>query len=369
MFPETPTEYIFRILPSHTGAQFTAANCISLDRVKRLSVEFITSVYAQGAKDACGGIYVVESIHYIDNAKDKIFVLSDLDLHNYFKVYMSGGKLFVKSISRTNDDSEELAATTKSTQTATNTEVALESAKPPEAVKVKQPKADESATASPQQTNLVRAIVDLVAIAAVSVEAAVTDATHKIAIQQQLKTVQKSAQDSLVVAARVAKRDSLLARHQAHQAHKSIRCAAKSCSEALAAFASNSAPTTTATAAGLKREEPNVVLKIAAASEQDPVDLPKPTTPKQAPQDISPVAQEGPPSPQPQAALEQKSDDEDKKEPLFIHGRHTCDQCLATPVIGKRFRAINLPDYDLCEKCHGAYQGDKIQFEEAKLGT
>ena len=52
----------------------------------------------------------------------------------------------------------------------------------------------------------------------------------------------------------------------------------------------------------------------------------------------------------------------------FIHGRHTCDRCLCTPIVGDRFHATNLPDYDLCGKCKESYKGDEIQFELAQLG-
>lgn len=55
------------------------------------------------------------------------------------------------------------------------------------------------------------------------------------------------------------------------------------------------------------------------------------------------------------------------EEELFIHGRHTCDACLTTPIMGKRFHAINMKDYDLCEVCHEQYKGDEIKFTEAKL--
>lgn len=51
----------------------------------------------------------------------------------------------------------------------------------------------------------------------------------------------------------------------------------------------------------------------------------------------------------------------------FIHGRHTCDSCLTTPIIGKRFHAVNMPDYDLCENCHLNYTGSAIRFEAAEL--
>jgi hypothetical protein len=51
----------------------------------------------------------------------------------------------------------------------------------------------------------------------------------------------------------------------------------------------------------------------------------------------------------------------------FIHGRHTCDRCLCTPIIGDRFHATNLPDYDLCGKCMEGYKGEEIQFEHVEL--
>lgn len=52
----------------------------------------------------------------------------------------------------------------------------------------------------------------------------------------------------------------------------------------------------------------------------------------------------------------------------FIHGRHTCDGCLTTPIVGERYHATNLPDYDLCARCKGNYQGNEITFEVAELG-
>merc|ERR1712232_19607 len=55
------------------------------------------------------------------------------------------------------------------------------------------------------------------------------------------------------------------------------------------------------------------------------------------------------------------------EEEAFIHGRHTCDICLVTPIIGKRFHATNLPDYDLCEKCKNNYDGHEIKFEAVEL--
>ncbi|GKY99550.1 hypothetical protein MPSEU_000909300 [Mayamaea pseudoterrestris] len=51
----------------------------------------------------------------------------------------------------------------------------------------------------------------------------------------------------------------------------------------------------------------------------------------------------------------------------FIHGRHTCDGCLTTPIIGQRFHAVNMPDYDLCANCRNNYKGDVLQFEPVEL--
>lgn len=60
------------------------------------------------------------------------------------------------------------------------------------------------------------------------------------------------------------------------------------------------------------------------------------------------------------------------KDPLersleFIHGRHTCDGCMITPIVGLRYHALNLPDYDLCADCFNKYDGNEIIFETAEL--
>jgi len=53
--------------------------------------------------------------------------------------------------------------------------------------------------------------------------------------------------------------------------------------------------------------------------------------------------------------------------PDFIHGRHTCDGCLSTPILGFRYHAVNLPDYDLCANCHKKYVGSEIKFKPMQL--
>jgi hypothetical protein len=57
------------------------------------------------------------------------------------------------------------------------------------------------------------------------------------------------------------------------------------------------------------------------------------------------------------------------EERPFIHGRHTCDGCLTTPIVGQRFHAMNMGDYDLCATCKENYKGAGIVFEAAELGT
>eukprot|EP00533_Pseudo-nitzschia_delicatissima_P003427 CAMPEP_0116090430 /NCGR_PEP_ID=MMETSP0327-20121206/6973_1 /TAXON_ID=44447 /ORGANISM="Pseudo-nitzschia delicatissima, Strain B596" /LENGTH=792 /DNA_ID=CAMNT_0003581725 /DNA_START=72 /DNA_END=2450 /DNA_ORIENTATION=+ len=65
------------------------------------------------------------------------------------------------------------------------------------------------------------------------------------------------------------------------------------------------------------------------------------------------------------ASAPAKKKPEDKK--AFIHGRHTCDGCLTTPIVGKRYHATNLPDYDLCQKCFDNYKGSEIKYEPVEL--
>jgi len=64
--------------------------------------------------------------------------------------------------------------------------------------------------------------------------------------------------------------------------------------------------------------------------------------------------------------LKEKEKSEEEVKP-FIHGRHTCDACLTTPIVGKRFHSMNLPDYDLCNKCCNNYSGNEIKFESIEL--
>lgn len=39
----------------------------------------------------------------------------------------------------------------------------------------------------------------------------------------------------------------------------------------------------------------------------------------------------------------------------YVHCKHTCDACLMNPIVGPRYHAVNLIDYDLCENCFSKY--------------
>ena len=53
---------------------------------------------------------------------------------------------------------------------------------------------------------------------------------------------------------------------------------------------------------------------------------------------------------------------------FFIHARHTCDGCSKSPIIGTRYKAKKIQDFDLCGNCFAKYEGDKADFEPAVLG-
>ena len=57
-----------------------------------------------------------------------------------------------------------------------------------------------------------------------------------------------------------------------------------------------------------------------------------------------------------------------KFDKTFIHGRHTCDGCLITPIVGIRYHANNIVDYDLCENCITKASNQKVAFQPAQLG-
>mmetsp|Transcript_15533 Transcript_15533/g.23503 ORF Transcript_15533/g.23503 Transcript_15533/m.23503 type:complete len:621 (-) Transcript_15533:88-1950(-) len=52
---------------------------------------------------------------------------------------------------------------------------------------------------------------------------------------------------------------------------------------------------------------------------------------------------------------------------FFIHARHTCDGCSKSPIIGTRYRATNIPDFDFCANCFNKYEGEKTDFKPEAL--
>jgi len=52
----------------------------------------------------------------------------------------------------------------------------------------------------------------------------------------------------------------------------------------------------------------------------------------------------------------------------FVHARHTCDGCGIAPIVGIRYHAQNIPDYDYCESCMANYHGTDVAFQPEQLG-
>jgi ribosomal protein L31 len=91
----------------------------------------------------------------------------------------------------------------------------------------------------------------------------------------------------------------------------------------------------------------------------------KPAPPKEAAKAPEPPAG---PKPEPTPAPVPEQEEEEEEENLtFIHGRHTCDSCLKTPILGKRMHATNIKNFDMCASCHDNYSGTEIQFEAVEL--
>lgn len=75
------------------------------------------------------------------------------------------------------------------------------------------------------------------------------------------------------------------------------------------------------------------------------------------------------PAPKKPVAAQEKKMDKSLEcfDKHFIHGRHTCDGCYVSPILGIRYHASNLPDYDLCQGCFQKYKGDEIIFQPEEL--
>ena len=53
----------------------------------------------------------------------------------------------------------------------------------------------------------------------------------------------------------------------------------------------------------------------------------------------------------------------------FIHGRHSCDSCKTSPIVGNRYHATNRNDFDICAKCFSKAQFTGIYFSQIQDGT
>lgn len=126
-----------------------------------------------------------------------------------------------------------------------------------------------------------------------------------------------------------------------------------------------------ASAAASATEDASKAVAKAAAASASMTDL-KPASKDQAHDSEEPTEADNlKPASKDQAAESEESTEteEVEEEPRpFIHGRHTCDSCLTTPIVGKRCHAKNLPDYDLCQNCFENYKGTEIVFEFVELG-
>jgi hypothetical protein len=52
----------------------------------------------------------------------------------------------------------------------------------------------------------------------------------------------------------------------------------------------------------------------------------------------------------------------------FVHGRHSCDGCKASPIIGIRYHATNIPNFDLCGNCVGKFGKSGIKLIPEQFG-
>jgi Zinc finger, ZZ type len=178
--------------------------------------------------------------------------------------------------------------------------------------------------------NVIVALDDLVTVAAASVEAAVSEASSKSvqaakkASKESIQAAKKASKDSIQAAKNVT-RESFRAAKQATRV-VSLKQTRSSVRSAVQAYTGSTGSADMSPPAATKAEP-------AVAAEE---------TQKQA---AAPT----------------------EKRPL-IHESHTCDSCLTTPIVGKRFHAVHLPDYDLCEACFDNYNGTD-EFVEIVLGT
>lgn len=311
---------VFRRLTfDQLGASLTAS--AKIQTLKRVAVSIFRG--NEDLKDFSEEYTV--TLFYRDLENDKVLIWSDADLNNAMHEYQSQGRVKIlaevseveKTNTNTNDDTAESESTTKSTQTTS------------------------------EKGNVVDSIADLLSVVAVSVEAGIHAASKqakKVVSKEQLKIAKQASKESVKfskeqfkVAKQVSKESYKASKEQFKQARKSVRIVVKDSVTGLGPVA---------VVSQVAAKEPTVAKDSSAADDA-----------KETPAATADVAKESP-----------AADVKDSAAAVpFIHGRHTCDLCLTTPIIGKRFHATNMLDYDLCEACHGNYKGSEILFEEATL--
>eukprot|EP00592_Proboscia_alata_P014416 CAMPEP_0194393166 /NCGR_PEP_ID=MMETSP0174-20130528/123145_1 /TAXON_ID=216777 /ORGANISM="Proboscia alata, Strain PI-D3" /LENGTH=684 /DNA_ID=CAMNT_0039188821 /DNA_START=46 /DNA_END=2100 /DNA_ORIENTATION=+ len=83
--------------------------------------------------------------------------------------------------------------------------------------------------------------------------------------------------------------------------------------------------------------------------------------------DMRAVSENGHGSEQKGTAASPEKKEPDEIDPDFIHKRHTCDSCCISPIVGIRYHAQNIPDYDLCQDCMAKCQVKDIVFQPEQL--
>lgn len=270
---------------------------------------------------------VTVELEFRDNEGDIIIVKTDLDLRNFSSSLPSSyiGKVFANVSSTTPKVKSESGTGTESTSVTTQTD-------------------SKVGEKNSEDQKIVNAIADIFTIAAVSMKAGITAAmtakhlssaaANEAIDKKEAKNAHKVSKENLKAAKRLAKEH-----YKMLHLHRSMRHG------------------------GVMNPVPTITLSLKPSTAENATDANlddhKPAV--MDGNDVENVKDEG---------NTKKKDMENACSVLpFIHGRHTCDQCLTTPIVGTRYHALNLPDYDLCAICFGNYKGSEIVFEEAQLGT
>lgn len=281
------------------------------------------SLYRDVTSEKANEVLVAEdyfvSFHYYDTDNDKVLIWTESDVRNALKEYSTIGRMMIRIFAQVQEKRKDETSTgsTGSVRATRTTKV----------------KTKEKGTET-KESKAVDAIADWISIAVVFVEAGVNAAHSK----EQRKATRQVSKDHLK-AAKAAAKDGFRAAKAASrasfmQARNSVYNVVMAGTDTVAAVASI-----------VVHSECSRDCKPTASMAKDYV-----ASTEAAPAVFTEATPAVP-------------------ERVFIHGRHTCDQCLTTPIIGKRFHATNLHDYDLCEACYYNYKGIDIKFEEARLGT